>query len=217
MGKKFWLDRWESGETPFNLTEVHPDLIEYFPQLKAKQSATVLVPLCGKSIDMIWLLKQGCHVIGVELSPIAVESFFKDQRIQYEKTKWGEFHAYKSDHIDILCGDFFSLNTVDLPTIDVIYDRAALIALPQKLRQKYADILIHVSNTATKMLLKTLESDDIAEGPPYPVNEAEVQSLYGEVFRIKRLKETPRADISPHLQAKGYCTIIDIVYELNHF
>jgi len=165
---------------------------------------------------MAWLLEQGCNVIGIELSSIAVESFFKEQHINYKKTKRGKFDSYQSEHIEILCGDFFSLNTIDLASIDLIYDRAALIALPQQLRQKYAGLLTNVSNASTKMLLKTLESDDVAEGPPYSVNETEVQSLYGEVFTIKRVKETPRFDISPHLQEKGYCAIVDVIYELDH-
>ena len=58
MDEAFWQRRWARNEIGFHLNEVNPYLRRHWPSLKLAQGARVLVPLCGKSLDMAWLADQ---------------------------------------------------------------------------------------------------------------------------------------------------------------
>ena len=81
MGKDYWLERWEQEETGFHQSDTNPYLCQYWKELYLDQDDTVFVPLCGKSQDMLWLSAQNHKVLGVELSAIAVEGFFKENKL----------------------------------------------------------------------------------------------------------------------------------------
>jgi thiopurine S-methyltransferase len=132
-----WLQFWRDRRTDFHQKTVNQLLTRFWPRLDPVCGSRVFVPLCGKSLDMIWLAKQGYDVIGVELSPIAVRAFFRENRLQPVRTQMGKFALWKHGKISILCGDFFSLTKSDLGSIDMVYDRAALTALPEDIRRLY--------------------------------------------------------------------------------
>ena len=73
MHAEFWQARWARSEIGFHLPEVNPYLQQYWPALGLPEGARVLVPLCGKSLDLVWLVEQGHAVIGVELAERAVQ------------------------------------------------------------------------------------------------------------------------------------------------
>ena len=78
MEEKFWHDRWQNNQIPFHKVEVNPLLVRNLPALELASGARVFVPLCGKSLDVHWLLAQGYRVAGAELSRIAVEQLFAE-------------------------------------------------------------------------------------------------------------------------------------------
>ncbi len=177
MNPDFWLNKWEKGETGFHSNESHPFLTEFWLQVPACQR--VFVPLCGKSLDMLWLRSQGLAVLGVELSERAVKDFFQSANLQPEISRHGALQIWRSDDIEILCGDFFALTVADLGGCDVIYDRAALIALPPPLRLRYAQTIKYFFPQGTKMLLVTLDyPQSEMDGPPFSVGEEAVRALY---------------------------------------
>jgi len=130
MEPKFWQERWARNQIGFHLPEVNPYLLRYWPSLTLAQGAKVLVPLCGKSLDLMWLASNGYHVLGVELSEQAVDAFFREQNLTPRITWHGVFKVYQADLIEIWCGDFFALDAGALADCTALYDRAALIALP---------------------------------------------------------------------------------------
>ncbi|WP_267284273.1 hypothetical protein [Psychrobacter sp. Sarcosine-02u-2] len=81
MDSKFWQQRWQDGRIGFHKSDVNPQLIEYFSELAVPISGQVLVPLCGKSVDMVWLAHAGYDVVGVELVETAVQAFFVEQKV----------------------------------------------------------------------------------------------------------------------------------------
>lgn len=143
----------------------------------------VFVPLCGKSSDMIWLAEQGFDVIGVELSPLAVQAFFLENNIKAEQTRMGAFIKYQAGRIVILCGDFFKLNKTLLGEVHYIYDRASLTALPAHLRGRYVRKVLKLCNVP--MLLLTVE-ENVASLECSETNaiDEEVQSLYEKDYTI---------------------------------
>ena len=147
----------------------------------------VFVPLCGKSLDLIWLAEQGHQVVGVELSPLAAEAFFSENKLIVERQQVGDLELWQSEKISLFCGDFFALTTEILGQVDAVYDRASLIALPPAMRQDYAEKMAELAQSAPKLLV-TLEYDQSKmDGPPFSVSEDEVQTLYQAKYQVKQL------------------------------
>ncbi len=176
MDAAFWHRRWHKAETAFHQTEVNPWLQRYFPPL-LDGPARVLVPLCGKSLDMLWLVARGCQVLGVELSEIAVQAFFDEQGLEPEICQQGAFQRYRAGALEIWCGDFFALTAADLAHCTHLYDRAALVALPPEMRRRYAAHLALLPAGCRGLLITLDYPQQQMEGPPFAVPEPEIRQL----------------------------------------
>lgn len=216
MNKEFWYQKWQSNQIKFNQLESNPLLAQYFAKLDVKPGSRVFVPLCGKSIDMLWLINQGYKVIGVELSSIACTDFFNEHSLPVAITHSKAFTTFKSDEITLLSGDFFDLNKSLINNIDAVYDRAALIALPMELRKRYAEFLIGLIEPNVPMLLisNTYNQNEM-EGPPFSVDEQEVKDLYSAHHSIQRVHHQIVETIPAHLKAKGLKEASEEVYYLS--
>lgn len=136
MQPEFWYKKWDSNQIGFHQAEANPYLQRYWPELAIAPSARVLVPLCGKSLDLLWLAGQGHQVLGVELAEKAVEEFFSEHQLQPQISEQGAFKVYRTVAFELWCGDFFALTAEDVAGCTALYDRAALIALPDAMRQR---------------------------------------------------------------------------------
>lgn len=184
-----WVQRWKNGDIGWHRNTPNTKLIKFIDCLELQVGDTVFVPLCGKSQDIAYFVKQGYQVIGVELSAFAIESFFNEQEIEYSVQKTTEFDIYSADNIRIFCGDYFNLNSGHLSEVKAVYDRASLIALPAELRLKYAQHLYVIIPKDCRILLLTLNYPQTQiSGPPFAVNEAEVESLFGKWFECQQLE-----------------------------
>ena len=183
-----WLDRWRKGTTGWHRSDINPQLIENINQLSEVRTQTIFVPLCGASLDMKYLINQGFHVVGVELSPLAIDRFFNENQIEYKVSKVEEFDLYQGKNIDIYCGDFFKLKKNYLYDASCIYDRAALIALNPDLQKKYVRHLKDILPNSSKILLLTMfYPQNEMEGPPYSVGDNNVEDLFSEYKDIKKI------------------------------
>lgn len=174
-----WIQQWKDGETGWHSDAPNVKLIEFIDCLQLHKLETVFVPLCGKSQDMIYLLKRGYRVIGVEMSALAVNAFFKENKIPYTVQEAQDFTVYNAKNIRVFCGNYFDLNAGHLDKVKAVYDRASLIALPEDLRVKYAQHLYSITQSDCKALLLTLNyPQSQISGPPFAVDEAAVNSLF---------------------------------------
>tara|TARA_R110000868_G_scaffold8_10_gene122 strand:- start:2632 stop:3288 length:657 start_codon:yes stop_codon:yes gene_type:complete len=188
MHAEFWQTRWSRSEIGFHLAEVNPYLQRYWPALGLAEGARVLVPLCGKSLDLAWLAAQGYQVIGVELAQRAVEDFFTEHELQPVVSEVGAFRRYQAGNVEIYCGDFFALSAQQLVGCVGLYDRAALIALPAPMRERYVAHLTQVLPAGCQGLLVTLDYDQgQMEGPPFAVADDEVQRLFAAHWQLQHL------------------------------
>lgn len=188
MDEGFWRRRWARDEIGFHLREVNPYLRRHWSTLGVN-SGRVLVPLCGKSLDMAWLNEQGCAVLGVELSERAVEDFFAEHDLDAEISQEGSFKIYRAGNLEIRCGDFFALGPGDVADCQALYDRAALIALPVPMRQRYVAHLAEILAPDCKGLLITLDyPQEQMAGPPFAVSDSEVQQTLGNVWEVELLE-----------------------------
>ncbi len=180
-----WLQLWRDQQTDFHQETTNHLLARFWPGLNCDYGSRVFVPLCGKSLDMIWLARQGHEVIGVELSPIAVKEFFKENQLEPTRRRLKKFDLWKHGNISILCGDYFSLKTSDLGHIDIVYDRAALTALPEDIRRLYVNHLRLIVPQTTDVFLLTIEDTECDKAlPQVPSVDEEIEALYAEDFEI---------------------------------
>jgi len=156
-----WLEFWRDERTDFHQSVVNPLLSKFWSSLDLAPGSRVFVPLCGKSLDMIWLAQQGHEVIGVELSPVAVADFFRENGLQPVQQQTGTFTIWSAGKLVILCGDYFALDKADLGQFDTVYDRSALTALPENIRDQYVAQLRRLVPDTAKVFLLTVE--DAAE------------------------------------------------------
>ncbi|WP_313038424.1 thiopurine S-methyltransferase [Stutzerimonas nitrititolerans] len=205
MHADFWQGRWARNDIGFHLDQVHPGLRRHWPRLKKLQEgATVLVPLCGKSLDLAWLAGEGFRVLGVELSQKAVETFFAEQQLEAEISQVGPFKVYRSGTLEIRCGDIFALGADDVSACQGVYDRAALIALPPLMRQRYAAHLSAILPAGCQQLLVTLDYEQAQmDGPPFAVGDAEVMALYAAEWQVERLEAKEVLATNPRMRERG--------------
>jgi len=182
---ELWLQSWRDHRTDFHQQSTNRLLTRFWPSLELVPESRVFVPLCGKSLDMVWLAKQGHNVIGVELSPIAVRAFFRENRLLPARRQLGKFTLWQHGRISILCGDYFSLTLEDLGRIDTVYDRAALTALPEDIRKHYVSHLRKIVPATATVFLLTTEDAEEKDTPSQAFGIAEeIKTLYAEDFEI---------------------------------
>ncbi|MEJ5279111.1 thiopurine S-methyltransferase [Pseudomonas sp. C 49-2] len=215
MEPKFWQERWARNQIGFHLSEVNPYLQRHWPQLAVAEGSKVLVPLCGKSLDLVWLASHGLRVMGVELSEQAVEAFFSEQNLVPRITRRSAFTVYQADLIEVWCGDFFALDAEALVGCAALYDRAALIALPPLMRAQYAEHLSRLLASGCQGLLITLDYDQTQKaGPPFAVTDDEVKVLFGSDWTLRALQEQDVLEESWKFVQEGVTRLDERVYRL---
>lgn len=215
MQPDFWHKRWERNQIGFHLSEVNPYLPRLWHKLGLAQDSRVLVPLCGKSLDLVWLASCGHQVQGVELSEKAVTDFFSDQQLEPNISQQGAFTVYQVGSIELWCGDFFALSAEDVADCAALYDRAALIALPPEMRERYAEHLTRILPSGCEGLLITLDYDQMQmSGPPFAVVDDEAKSLLGDHWQLQVEEEKDVLGESWKFLQGGVTRLDERVYRL---
>jgi len=215
MNPDFWQERWQKNEIGFHQQEINAHLQDYWPRLGVAAGSQVFVPLCGKSRDLLWLRARGHTVLGVELSPIAVRDFFRENTLEPQTSRQGAFERCAADGLAILCGDFFGLTADDLKGVAGVYDRASLIALPPDMRPRYASHLASILPKGAAILLVTMEYRQAEmSGPPFAVSEDEVRKLYEKHYVVTRLFTKDILAENPRFRERGLSALSEKVYQL---
>lgn len=215
MQISFWQQRWDENQIGFHLPEVNPYLTQFWSQFDSAGQGRVFVPLCGKSLDMIWLAQQGHRVLGVECSDKALQAFFEEQHLDVTHSEYRGFQRHQSGSIEVLEGDFFSLDSDILSDVEIVYDRASLVALPEEMRQQYAELLKQLLPQNVSILLVTVDYDQSAmSGPPFAVSEEEVRALFADAFRIERLHQQDMLESSPRFRDRGLEYMQETIYKI---
>jgi thiopurine S-methyltransferase len=204
MEHEFWHTRWQKNEIGFHEGSVNQYLHDHWPDLSLTGTEKVFVPLCGKAQDLWWLHERGHTVLGVELSDIACRDFFDEAAVTPALQPGEPFKKFEHEALQLWCGDFFQLTADDLQDVHLVYDRAALIALPPAMREAYVRHLIDIIPAHAAILLITLDyPGHEMKGPPFNVSDTEVQSLYGKHFQIKQTVRQSLPESNPFAKRKG--------------
>ena len=216
MEHEFWQERWRTRQIGFHQSGPHPFLERWWPTLEVPAGARVYVPLCGKSLDMVWLAVRGHAVVGSELSAIAIEEFFgEQQRAAVDVRPHGPFQRHAAGAYELLQGDVFELTTPLLGPVQAAYDRAALVALPPELRVNYALQFAELVPAGSRTLLIGFEyAQHRKPGPPFSVERDEVERLYRDAFEIRELERVDIIGSSPKFAAAGVDALYEVAYAL---
>lgn len=200
MDEIFWRQKWRTQSIPFHQQEANPLLTEHLGALSLAVGSRVFVPLCGKTRDMAWLLSQGYRVVGVEWVEVAVKQFFEEMGVEPNRSADGAMRRYRAEHVDLFAGDVFELTSEQLGPVDAVYDRAALVALPEDVRGRYAAHLQAITAYAPQLLLTYRYDPRQLDGPPFSIDAEEVDRHYGDTYDAER-----RASVAVPGGLKGVC------------
>ena len=214
-----WHKSWEEGKIGFHQTKINSRLQQHWPAMGLDTNVPVLVPLCGKSIDMLMLHNIGHPVVGVELSEIAVEAFFVENQLTYERRETGNLQEFtgtgQAAGIRLLVGDFFALKVTQTGPLGGFYDRASLIALPPEIRQQYIDKLAALMPVGAVGLLIGLSYDPSKmDGPPFSIPDEEVRKRFAENFQVSELAHSSGSERLGNLADRGLETMDEHIYQL---
>ena len=191
MESNFWHNKWEKDEIGFHISQPNPLLTDNFKALNLTAGSRVFLPLCGKTLDIAWLLSESIQVVGAELSQIAIEQLFDELGLTPSITECGLLKRYSAESITIFVGDIFELDRELLGPVDAIYDRAALVALPEEMRKRYTQHLREITDTAPQLLITFEYDQSVMNGPPFSITGDEVKQHYQEAYQLSLLTSQP--------------------------
>ena len=210
MDASFWHNRWQTNQTGWHEPAVNPLLTTHFPSLNVHPGGRVFVPLCGKSLDLGWLLSCGYAIAGAELSELAVTQLFAELGIDAHISEVGKHRLFHGEKIDIFVGNIFELSRELLGPVDAVYDRAALVALPKATRIQYSTHLKTITASAPQLVIGYEYDQTVVAGPPFSVTPEELHRHYGDGYTLTLLA---RVEVPGGL--KGKCPATEHIWRLN--
>lgn len=209
MDTSFWHNRWQTNQTGWHERAVNPLLTTHFPSLRVPSGGRVFVPLCGKSLDLGWLLGCGYAVAGAELSELAVTQLFAELGMEARISEIGTLKLFRGEKIDIFVGDIFDLTREILGPVDAVYDRAALVALPETIRPRYTAHLKTITALAPQLVIGYEYDQTVVPGPPFSVTGDELRRHYSDSYTL-----TPLARMDVPGGLKGKCPATEHIWRL---
>ncbi|XP_065180789.1 thiopurine S-methyltransferase-like [Sycon ciliatum] len=197
-----WNARWHDAErTTWHCAAVNEHLIKYYDRLLEGANAhrkqlNVFVPLCGKTVDMMWLKERGHHILGVELVRKALDDFVSENKlpstVSSVKNGDGEeltlIKAGEKSSISLFPSDLFNVDCVALGQVDAVWDRGSYVALEAEFRPRYADYMASVVKPGGRLLMETYDYVQAEHpGPPFSTPNDEIVAAFGSNFTVEFL------------------------------
>ncbi len=216
MEKSYWSSRWRKNKIGFHAFDIDDSLTRFWHTLGFTEDITVFVPLCGKSLDMLWLAEQGQTIKGVEFVEKACIQFFSENGLNPEITSHSFGTKYTSPKITLWAADILKLPDNEISECGAVYDRAALVALPPEMRTDYINKIAKNLKPGTPYLLVTFEYDEnIMQGPPFSIPEKEIHRLFDKDYTIRLLSSEDIIQNLEKFKNKGLQSMIKNVYVLH--
>lgn len=199
MDAEFWHRKWTNNDIGFHESAANPLLVKHLPALALEKGCRLFLPLCGKTLDIRWLLSHGYRVVGAELSRLAVEQLFAELGVEPSVSSCGPLERFSANDLEIFVGDIFDLSAPLLGQVDAVYDRAALVALPRATRGRYAAYVAEITARAPQLLICFEYDQSQMDGPPFSISGDEVAQRYGATYDVTLLE---RVDVPGRFKGK---------------
>ena len=172
LNEDYWSSRYQNNDVAWDMGKISPPLKEYFDQLTDK-SISILIPGCGNAYEANYLLQKGFkNITLIDISPLPVDKLKK------------QFAAFLNKEINIICGDFFTLNQ----TFDLIVEQTFFCAIDPSLRTDYANKMHELLNVNGK-LVGVFFNRTFDAGPPFSGSKTEYNLLFKNKFKIKTMED----------------------------
>ena len=190
----FWHNRWQTQQIGWHRDAYNDLLTKHWGCIGSNKGDRVLVPLCGKSLDMLWFASQGHSVVGLEMVEEAIQAFFEENKLEPQlETIEGHIH-HTSEPFTIIEGDIFNLKA-GLTQADAWYDRAAMIAIPPTKREAYVEQIRQFTKpNAVGLLITFAYPKEEMEGPPFSLTDNDVEELFSDGFELECLEQLELTD-----------------------
>jgi len=200
-----WIQRWHQGRTAWH----EPAGSAGLKRSWSSRARSVLVPLCGKAVDLVWLARQGHEVIGVELAERAVDEFFAEQALERTVTAGAvPVHRARDLPITIYCGDYFAVRGLQC---EALYDRGALVAMSEQSRGAYVAHTNSLLISDPDRLVITLTYDQsLIMGPPFSVTADELLGYWPELQRVE--ERAAIDEVPPKFREAGVAEVVESVW-----
>ncbi|TDI28948.1 MAG: methyltransferase domain-containing protein [Acidobacteria bacterium] len=185
-----WLERWREGRTPFHMDRINPWLERFAHHLDLGPGRRVLVPLCGMSLDLGYLARQGGRVMGVDLAEEALRRFLERQPRKIARQERGDAIFLLAAPYTLVAADIMTMTREQFGMFDAIWDRAALVALPQACHAAYVGLLLSLLKPEGRILMVSIEYDTaLMDGPPFSLPAQEIKDLFRGSGQVEVLAE----------------------------
>ncbi|XP_050731594.1 thiopurine S-methyltransferase-like isoform X3 [Eriocheir sinensis] len=186
-----WKDRWNRGAIGWHQSDINFALQNHSSKLLTKPKCRVLVPLCGKTVDLEWLYREGHTVVGIDGVEQGIIEFFSEHNLPHitEKLSWGKVFKTEDEKLKIYCCDIFKMDVQSLGKFDAVWDRGSLVAIYEEDRERYADLIKGLLAPEFCYLVNIIQytPKGTFRGPPRNVPTKLVQELFG--FRSLKNQE----------------------------
>lgn len=210
MDTKFWYEKWQKNEIAFHASTANPLLVKHFHRLSLEKGSRVFLPLCGKTLDIAWLLSNGYRVAGAELVETAILQLFAGLGLEPKVSELAGLKHFHAKNIDIFVGNIFDLSKETLGSVDAVYDRAALVALPEETRVRYTAHMNTITLKKPQLVICYEYDQDRVAGPPFSITSEEINRHYRESYDLFLLES---ADVPGGLKG-GLCAAKEHVWLL---
>merc|ERR1712071_181592 len=191
-----WDGKWKANKSPWHKNEINDFLATHFSHVtKIKNPARILVPLCGKAVDMKWMYDSGHSVVGIEGVEEPIIQFFTEQKLEYRKEMVGSSPCYSTEdgRLKIVHSDLFSIDPEACGKFDGVWDRGSLVAIYHEDRERYAELIKKLLNDDFAYLVATMVYDQTQyAGPPRSVPVEEIKTLFGDKCDVQILEDVDR-------------------------
>jgi len=235
-----WHSRWNANNTRWHLPGANPHLhrflTEFLPTAGAPHAVgmgpRVLLPLCGKAVDMAHLARLGFRVVGIEGVRQAVDEFAQEHSPMGHSVSIGlpptlDPGLFRAHAVLIGAGDGETTRTEPPPPVLMIegdflkvgqkeaealvpfeaaFDRGSLVAVAPNSRPEYALALSNLIAPGGRVLLVTVEHDAFSNGslgPPFEVTESDVHTLFASDFDVRLLLREDQFEKDPTWRKRG--------------
>jgi len=198
-----WETQWQKGDISFHLPEVNPKLLDNMDELIGceksgeKVCRDILVPLCGKSKDLVHLHGLGHNVVGCEGVEQACTEFFSENNIEFTRTPLegidGSLFSSADGRLRLFQCDFLALTPEVVGTkIDAVWDIQSLVSINPRDRKQYVRTLRSLLADDFRYLLVTIEYEPFAHlGRPHSISYNAVKELFGSFSNVKFIAQLP--------------------------
>lgn len=182
LDPQFWDERFARQFMPWDAGGIPEQLRKLVASRDAAADAGIvppvaLIPGAGSAYELDLMCEAGWDATAIDFSPNAVARARKVVRRWPERIVQADFFAYQPDK-----------------TLDVIYERAFLCALPPeqhgRIVQRWAELLPHDGLLAGYFFF-----GDTGKGPPFAIPRARLEALLAPHFTL--LEDEPVPDTLP--------------------